>query len=49
MNLKNYWHLIQSVFCGKSHFDNDGIQNCLVFQPTQRYKMASNAIEHILL
>ena len=24
-------------FCGKSHFENDGIQNYLVFQPIYKY------------
>ena len=36
-------------FRGKSHFEDDGIQNCLVFQTTQRYfKMVSNNNDHIL-
>ena len=26
-----------SYFIGKSHFEEDGIQNCLVFQPIQKY------------
>ena len=32
-----------SYFCGKSHFEDDGMQNWLVFQPIQRYfKLASD-------
>ena len=26
-----------SYFIGKSHFEEDGVQNCLVFQPIIRY------------
>ena len=26
-----------SCFIGKSHFEEDGTQNCLVFQPVYRY------------
>ena len=26
-----------SYFIGKSHFEEDGAQNCLVFQPIRRY------------
>ena len=26
-----------SYFCGKSHFEDNGIQNVLVFQPVSRY------------
>ena len=36
-------------FGGKSHFEDDGTQNCLVFQTTQRYfKTVSNTNDHIL-
>ena len=32
-----------SYFCDKSHFENDGTQNWLVFQPVHRYfKIASD-------
>ena len=37
-------------FGGKSHFEDDGTQNCLVFQTTQTYfKTVSNNNNHILL
>ena len=26
-----------SYFIGKSHFEEDGVQNCLVFQPLNKY------------
>ena len=49
MNLKNYIHLIQSIFVVKSHFENDGTQNYLVFQPKQKYfKRVSSTNNHIL-
>ena len=49
MNLKNYIHLIQSIFVVKSHFENDGTQNYLVFQPKRKYfKRVSNTNNHIL-
>ena len=35
-NLKNYKHLIR-VIRGKSQFEEDGVQNYLVFQPIRRY------------
>ena len=36
-------------FCGKSHFEDDGTQNYLVFQTTYRYfKRVSNTNDHIL-
>ena len=36
-------------FCGNSHFENDGFQNYLVFQPTHRYiKRVTNSNNHIL-
>ena len=40
---------INLQFRGKSHFENDGTQNCLVFQTTQRYfETVSNNNDHIL-
>ena len=35
--LKNLKTFDSSYFIGKSHFEEDGIQNYLVFQPIQRY------------
>ena len=36
-------------FRGKSHFEDDGTQNYLVFQTTQRYfKTVGNTNDHIL-
>ena len=36
-------------FRGENHFEDDGTQNCLVFQTTQRYfKTVSNNNDHIL-
>ena len=36
-------------FCGKSHFEEDGTQNWLVFQPIHKYfKMASDKPSIIL-
>ena len=36
-------------FRGKSHFEDDGTQNILVFQPIHRYfKTASSTNDHIL-
>ena len=33
-----------SYFIGKSHFEEDGTQNCLVFQPLNKYfKVIGNA------
>ena len=38
-----------TYFCRKSHFEDDGTQNYLVFQTTYRYfKMVSNTNDHIL-
>ena len=48
-NQKNHRHFIQSIFVVKSHFENDGTQNYLVFQPKQKYfKRVSNTNNHIL-
>ena len=49
-NEKNIYQLkINLQFRGKSHFENDGTQNCLVFQTTQRYfETVSNNNDHIL-
>ena len=35
INLKNSFDSL--CFRGKNHFENNGTQNYLVFQPTQRY------------
>ena len=36
-------------FCGKSHFEDDYTQNCLVFPPIQRYyKLVSANDSNIL-
>ena len=36
-------------FCGKSHFEDDGRQNWIIFQPIQRYsKTASTNDSNIL-
>ena len=35
-------------FIGKSHFDEDGTQNYLVFQPMYRYFKMINITDHIL-
>ena len=32
-----------SYFIGKSHFEEDGTQNCLVFQPKNRYFKIGNS------
>ena len=37
MNLKNLKTFDSSYFIGKSHFEEDGTQNYLVFQPINRY------------
>ena len=38
MNLKKKLQTFDSVyFRGRSHFEEDGTQNCLVFQPIYRY------------
>ena len=36
-NRKNYKHLTQFILEKKSHFEKDGTQNYLVFQPLYRY------------
>ena len=36
-------------FCGKIHFEDDGIQNYLVFQPIQRYFKTFSAIDSNIL
>ena len=53
MLLQNEFKKLQAsnsiYFCGKSHFEDHGTQNCLVFQTTQRYfKTVSNNNDHIL-
>ena len=36
-------------FCGKSHYENDGTQNCLEFQLIHRYfKTVSITNDHVL-
>ena len=43
--LKRNWKIFDSIcFRGKSHFEDDGTQNWLVFQPIQRYfnKVSAN-------
>ena len=41
--------MIKIYFCVKSYFENDGTQNYLVFQPTQRHlERASNTNDHVL-
>ena len=39
--VKNEFKKLQTFdsiyFRGKSHFEDDGTQNCLVFQPIQKY------------
>ena len=37
MNLKNLKIFDSSYFIGNGHFEEDGIQNYLVFQPINRY------------
>ena len=37
MNLKNLKTFDSSYFIGKSHFEEDGTQNYLVFQPLNKY------------
>ena len=36
-------------FCGKSHFEDDGTQNWLVFQPIQRYFKTASANDSNIL
>ena len=41
--------MIQSYFCGKSHLEDDGTQNWLIFQPIQKYfKTVSTTDSNIL-
>ena len=47
MNLKNNKHLNSSYFRGKNHFENDGTQNYLIFQPMQRYFKKIGSTDHI--
>ena len=37
MNLKSWKHLIQAILEANPHFEEDGEQNYLVFQPMYRY------------
>ena len=37
MNFKKLKTFDLSYFCGKSHFEDDGTQNYLVFQPIYKY------------
>ena len=37
-----------SYFIGKSHFEEDGTQNCLVFQPINKYFKGINNSEYVL-
>ena len=37
INLKKLEKFDSSYFKGKSHFEEDGTQNCLVFQPIYKY------------
>ena len=47
INLKNSFDSL--CFRGKNHFENNGTQNYLVFQPTQRYfKTVGNTSNDIL-
>ena len=49
MNLKKLQTFDSIYFRGKSHFEDDGTQNYLVFQPSQKYfKTVSNTNDHIL-
>ena len=49
MNLKKLETFYSVYFRGKSHFEDDGAQNYLVFQATYRYfKRVSNTDDHIL-
>ena len=48
MNWKNYKHLIQFIFRGRSHFEEDGTQNYLVFQLIYRYYKKVVNFDYIL-
>ena len=39
--------MIQVVFCGKSHFEDDGTQNSHTFQPMYRYFKRIGNTDHI--
>ena len=43
MNLKKIETFDSIYFCGKSHFENDGTQNYLVFQTIYRYSKTVSA------